>query len=45
MKLSLFVTLMRFLFQNLQDKLQSQKALLKLVLSGLQNTTNREDSF
>lgn len=45
MKLSLFVTLMGFLFQNLQDKLQSQTALLKLVLSGLQNTTNSEDSF
>lgn len=36
---------MRYWFQNQQDKLCSQKALLKLVVSCLQNTTNSDDSF
>lgn len=36
---------MRYWFQNQQDKLCSQKALLKLVVSCLQNTMNSDDSF
>lgn len=42
-KLSLFVTLTRYWFKNLQ--VMFSKGIIKLVVPGLQNTMNSDDSF